>query len=72
VNQRIYEWRASFGSAALAIVNAFFSSHRSFDANEARVDFAQHQLKNFAFLYQKADGDDKTVCCRFALHFLLR
>ncbi|MGH7238925.1 MAG: hypothetical protein ACREHG_02545 [Candidatus Saccharimonadales bacterium] len=60
-NQRVYEWRAAFGSAALSIVNAFFESNDEFNTNEARVEFAEYQLKNFAFLYQKAVGNDRLV-----------
>jgi hypothetical protein len=61
-NQRVYEWRAAFGSTAIAIVNAFFNHHSTFDTAKARTDFAVKQIKNLAFLYHKAEGDDKTVC----------
>jgi hypothetical protein len=62
VNQRIYEWCALFGSAALTIVNALFNNSEDFNTDDARVTFAKGQLSNLAFLYSKAEGNDKLVC----------
>jgi hypothetical protein len=45
----------------LAIVNALFDNSEDFDTDDARVSFAEGQLKNLAFLYSKADGDKKSV-----------
>jgi len=40
-----------------------------FNTDESRADFAEKQLMNLAFLYQKADGDDKSVRTWFAALF---
>jgi hypothetical protein len=60
-NQRVYEWRNGFGSSALAIVNAFLDHHEEFNSDDARAEFAETQLTDLAFLYEKATGEDKTV-----------
>jgi hypothetical protein len=61
-HQRICEWRSAFGSAALAIVNAFFDNNDEFKTDQAHVDFAENQLRHFAFLYSSSTGDDSSVC----------
>jgi hypothetical protein len=60
-NQHIYEWCSAFGSAALAIVNAFFESRDDLDTDEARTKFAAYQLRHGSFLYRTAPGDDRLV-----------
>jgi hypothetical protein len=62
--QRLYEWRASFGSTAMCIINAFFESNMhddDFTTNDDRMAFSQYMLKNLRFLYLTADGDDLKV-----------
>ena len=48
------EWRASFASAALLFLNAFFAMNKGYETDEARKQFALGQLQNFKFLYEKA------------------
>ena len=60
-NQRVYEWRAAFASAAVSIVNAFFQTCEKLDTDEARTAFADAQIKTFGFLYQTAEGTDRSV-----------
>jgi len=62
--QRVYEWRGSFGSSAICIVNAFFSSdvhEGALDSDEQRVSFSKSMLENLRFMYSTADGDDPLV-----------
>jgi hypothetical protein len=62
--QRIYEWRASFGSSAICILNAFFEcdEHKEeFITNNLCIDFSKYMLKDLRFLYSTADGDDRPV-----------
>jgi hypothetical protein len=58
--QRVYEWRASIASAAVAAINAFFKDN-DYETVEARKEFATEQLKNYVFLYTQAEGDDVRV-----------
>ena len=59
--QRTCEWRAGFGSSALTFLNAYFDNNPGFETDEARVAYAQKQLKGYKFLYEYAEGDDRTV-----------
>jgi hypothetical protein len=52
VNQRVCEWHSGFGSAALAIVNAFFKDDiNGFNSDESCKDFAKSLLDEFTFLF---------------------
>lgn len=58
------EWRSTFGSAAIAMINALFESNKNNEAvqtDEDRVEYAKHMLENLRFLYSTADGDDQRV-----------
>ena len=62
--QRIYEWRGSFGSSAICVINAFFHSDvhdGKFSKNDARVTFSEEMLQDLRFLYSTAEGDDPSV-----------
>lgn len=63
VIQRLSDrWRTTFGSCAIAILNAFFDSVDKYhDSDESRQQFASHMLKDFRFIYAKANGDDPKV-----------
>jgi len=66
VSQRLSEWRGSFGSAAIAIVNAFFDDNDNYrDSNDMRQEFATHMLEKLRFVYRQAKGNDAKV-----IHFL--
>lgn len=47
------EWRSGFGTAALAVLEAFFSEH-NINSDDARKEFATSALKGFIFLYEHA------------------
>jgi hypothetical protein len=59
--QRVYEWRASFGSAALSMINQFFDSHGLFKTNESRKLFADHELDNLRFLFSDSESENPKV-----------
>jgi hypothetical protein len=63
VIQRLSDrWRTTFGSCAIAILNAFFDSVDKYrDSDERRQQFASDMLENFRFIYSKAKGDDPKV-----------
>src|ERR1700722_7180611 len=66
VSQRLSEWRGSFGSAAIAIVNAFFDDNDNYrDSNDMRQEFATHMLEKLRFVYRQAKGNDAKE-----IHFL--
>ena len=71
--QRVYEWRAAFGSTALAVVNNFFDSDKEgrYDTDELRQEYASAALHGHAFIYSKAEGDDSSVSAVIYL-FLLK
>jgi hypothetical protein len=52
VNQRVCEWHSGFGSAALAVVNAFFKADdNDFHSNDDCKKFAKTLVDEFAFLF---------------------
>jgi len=56
--QRVSDsWRSTIGSAALAIVNAFFDANEEFETNEARQEFATDMIENLGFLYENTDSE---------------
>jgi hypothetical protein len=63
VNQRVCEWHGGFGSAALAIVNAFFKDETNgFDSDDGCRNFAQSLLDDFTFLFGSIKETKKKVC----------
>jgi hypothetical protein len=57
---------------ALAIVNALFDNSEDFNTDDARMTFAKDQLNNLAFLYSKAEGDDKSVSSVLLMYSSIR
>ena len=57
----MYEWRNSFGSAAIATLLTFFSESDRFTSDENRVLFAKNMKNNMMFLYSNTDADDCKV-----------
>ncbi|KAG1844763.1 hypothetical protein C8R48DRAFT_678368 [Suillus tomentosus] len=60
--QRVADsYRSNIGSAAIAIVIAYFESQDSLrDSDDNCAEFAVFALSNLRFLYKKANGDDKS------------
>jgi hypothetical protein len=68
VSQRLSEWRGSFGSAAIAIVNGFFDDNGKYrDSNDMRQEFATRMLDKLRFVYRHAKGNDPKVHIYFVL-----
>jgi hypothetical protein len=62
VLQQLSEWRSSFGSATIAIVNAFFDGNNDYqDLDSMRQEFATYMLEKLQFVYWHHKGNDKTV-----------
>ena len=62
VSQWLSEWCGSFGSTAIAIVNAFFDNNDNYhDSNDMRQVFATHMLEKLWFVYCQAKGNDAKV-----------
>jgi hypothetical protein len=62
VSQRLSEWRSSFGSASIAIVNAFFDDNDNYrDSNSMRQEFATYIIEKLQFMYHHHKGNDKKV-----------
>ena len=60
--QQFSKWCSSFGSAAMAIVNAFFDDNDDYwDSNSMRQEFATYMLEKLRFVYRHHKGNDKTV-----------
>lgn len=56
------QFRGPLGSAAIAILLAFFASSPSTrDSDKARVDWCKNMLENWRFIYAQADGDKQKV-----------
>jgi hypothetical protein len=62
-SQRLSDsWRSTFGSSAIAILNAFFDTHDRYrDSDEMRQTFAKHALNKFRFIYRRAKGENSKV-----------
>lgn len=60
IDQRVWEWRGGFASAALSIVNAYFDDN-DFDSDESRREFATSALESWAFLYRDISIKDGEV-----------
>jgi len=55
-------WRNNIGSAAIAILIAYFESPDELrDTDESRAEFADYALDKLRFCFKKADGDDEEV-----------
>ncbi|KZT06390.1 uncharacterized protein LAESUDRAFT_750170 [Laetiporus sulphureus 93-53] len=59
--QRLSEWRSSFGSTALRILENFFigDKENSYDNVEDRCEFTEYMLSKLRFTYEHAVGDNK-------------
>jgi hypothetical protein len=58
----VYEWRSSFGSGVIAMLNTFFSENDEFKAdNESRVAFSTTMLESYMFLYADTEADSREV-----------
>ena len=60
-NQRVYEWRNSFGCTAVTILNSFFSDGEDFSTDEDCAEFAQSMMQNLIFLYTDAEASNPKV-----------
>ena len=62
VSQRLSKWRSGFGSATIAILNAFFNDNDEYrESNDMRQGFAMHMLDKLRFVYRHAKGNDPKV-----------
>lgn len=63
-SQRIMDqFRGPLGSAAIAILLAFFASSRDLrHSDEARVEWCKKMLEDWRFIYGQANGDAQKVC----------
>ncbi|KAG1801159.1 uncharacterized protein BJ212DRAFT_1213683, partial [Suillus subaureus] len=57
--QRIHEWRASFGSTAITVLMAFFTSTPDYETQEARKEYAEYQLQDCCFIYEDPDNKEQ-------------
>ncbi|KAG2050283.1 hypothetical protein BDR06DRAFT_892197, partial [Suillus hirtellus] len=56
--QRIHEWKASFGSTAITVLMAFFTSNPDYQTQTARKAFADNQLEDSRFIYENPESED--------------
>ncbi|KAG2739995.1 hypothetical protein P692DRAFT_20754477 [Suillus brevipes Sb2] len=70
VSQRIHEWRASFGSTAVTVLMAFFTSTPDYETQEAREEYAEYQLQDCRFIYEDPDNEDQPGA--FLSEYILR
>ena len=62
VSQRLSKWRSSFGSAAIALLNAFFDDNNDYrDSNSMRQEFSTYMLDKMCFVYRDNDRNNKLV-----------
>lgn len=56
------QFRGPLGSAAIAILLAFFASSPNMrESDKARVDWCKQMLENWCFIYAKADRNKQKV-----------
>ncbi|KAG1867519.1 hypothetical protein C8R48DRAFT_772013 [Suillus tomentosus] len=75
VSQRVHEWRASFGSTAVTVLMAFFTSTLEYETQEAREEYTEYQLQECRFIYEDPDNEEQPgvflseyILCIFAAH----
>ncbi|KAG1882053.1 hypothetical protein F4604DRAFT_1678503 [Suillus subluteus] len=56
--QRIHEWRATFGSTAISILMAFFSSEPEYKTQAACKEYAEDQIEDLRFIYEDPNNND--------------
>ncbi|KAG2061687.1 hypothetical protein BDR06DRAFT_966584 [Suillus hirtellus] len=59
VSQRVHEWRASFGSTAITVLMAFFTSMPEYETQEAHEEYAEYQLQECHFIYEDPDNEEQ-------------
>ncbi|KAJ8581531.1 hypothetical protein M405DRAFT_832305 [Rhizopogon salebrosus TDB-379] len=70
-SQRIHEWRASFGSIAVAVLMAIFASMGDdYKTQESHKEYAEYLLDGLRFVYE--DPDDEEQPGAFLSEFILR
>ncbi|GBE85561.1 hypothetical protein SCP_0800780 [Sparassis crispa] len=58
--QRLYEWRSTFGSTAISVVEAFFSTTPKYLDFAKRPSFAKALLKLSRFAFLSAKGENRS------------
>jgi len=69
--QRIHEWRASFGSIAVTILVAIFTSMGDdYKTQESCMEYAEYQLDGLRFVYEDLDSEEQpgAFLSEFILH----
>ncbi|KAG2056590.1 hypothetical protein BDR06DRAFT_969965 [Suillus hirtellus] len=59
VSQRVHEWQASFGSTAITVLMAFFTSTPEYETQEAHEEYAEYQLQECRFIYEDPDNEEQ-------------
>ncbi|KAG2037357.1 hypothetical protein BDR03DRAFT_1010822 [Suillus americanus] len=70
VSQRIHKWRASFGSTAITVLMAFFTSTPDYETQEAGEEYTEYQLQDCRFIYEDPDNEDQPSA--FLSEYILR
>lgn len=55
---KIHEWMTSFGSMAITVLMAFFTSNPEYQTQAARKAFTDDQLKDSRFVYENPESQD--------------
>ena len=65
-------WSSPMGSMAIMVLIAFFNAQEGpFGTDIYRQEWAARYLENLHFVYKDAEGNDKKVCVKQSLHYLL-
>ncbi|KAG1809923.1 uncharacterized protein HD556DRAFT_1208255, partial [Suillus plorans] len=70
IHQRVHKWQASFGSTAVTVLMAFFTSMPEYETQEAREEYTEYQLQECHFIYE--DPDNKEQPGVFLSEYILR
>ncbi|KAG1889157.1 hypothetical protein F4604DRAFT_1673857 [Suillus subluteus] len=69
-NAVIHEWRAAFGSTAVSVLMAYFTSTPKYKTQEAREEYAEDQLQDCRFVYEDPDNEEQPGA--FLSEYILR
>ncbi|KAG2116275.1 hypothetical protein DEU56DRAFT_172235 [Suillus clintonianus] len=69
-SQKIHEWRAGFGSAAVTVLMTFLTSMPEYNTQAARKEYAEYQLEDLRFIYEDPDNEEQPGA--FLSEFILR
>ncbi|KAG2074319.1 hypothetical protein BDR04DRAFT_1115819 [Suillus decipiens] len=65
-----HKWQASFGSTAITVLMAFFTSTSKYETQEACEEYTEDQLQECHFIYEDLDNKEQPVAGKVRVDLL--